>query len=93
MASLADEILNAKPETEIAKPPVAAKRTNTASFSPYPDLSMAITMLAKRQQALATDGERAQLVGRWHSTLQTLQEEMQKLHKLEGLANKLARKP
>jgi hypothetical protein len=93
MASLADEILKAKPETEIAKPPTTPRRASGPVFSPYPDLTMAINMLAKRQQALAADGERAKLIGRWHSTLQMLQEEMQKLHKLEGLANKLARKP
>ncbi len=90
---MADEILLDKPETESSAKANQPKRPGLPSFSPYPDLTMAISMLAKRQQAIAADGERAKLVSRWYATLQGLQEEMQKLHKLESLATKLARKP
>lgn len=91
LASLANELLSGAPEIEEKPAPAPVKRS-VAGFSPYPDLSMAIAMLAKRKQALASDGERSQVIARWHETLETMQKEMQKLHKLESLATKLARK-
>ena len=66
-------------------PPKPAKRPG---FSPYPDLTMAVEMLDKRAANL-TDGERKQLILKWRDSLQKLNDEMQKLHKLEILANRL----
>lgn len=63
----------------------AAKRPG---FSPYPDLTMAVEMLDKRAANL-TDGERKTLILKWRESLHKLNEEMQKLHKLEILANRL----
>ncbi|RYG61458.1 MAG: hypothetical protein EON60_00525 [Alphaproteobacteria bacterium] len=68
-----------------ASPKPAPKRTG---FSPYPDLTMAIEMLEKRAVTL-TDGERKTLILKWKESLSKLNEEMQKLHKLEILANRL----
>ena len=65
--------------------PKPAKRPG---FSPYPDLTMAIEMLDKRAAGL-TEGERRALILKWRETLHKLNEEMQKLHKLEILANRL----
>ncbi len=75
-----------------AMPPEPAKARRVTSFSPYPDLSMAITMVAKRQQKLLHDGERAQLLARWLEQLRLLQADMQKLYKLEQLASRLVKK-
>jgi hypothetical protein len=80
---LAEEM---KPAANIKKAP------RPLSFTPYPDLTIAISMLAKRQQAVVHTAERAQLVSRWLKSLQEMQSEMQKLHKLELLAERLARK-
>lgn len=68
-----------------AAAPKSAKRPG---FSPYPDLTMAVEMLEKRAAGL-TDGERRTLILKWKDTLSKLNEEMQKLHKLEILANRL----
>lgn len=65
--------------------PKPAKRPG---FSPYPDLTMAVEMLEKRASNL-TDGERKTLILKWKDSLSKLNEEMQKLHKLEILANRL----
>ena len=65
--------------------PKPAKRPG---FSPYPDLTMAVDMLDKRAAHL-TDGERKTLILKWRESLHKLNEEMQKLHKLEILANRL----
>lgn len=68
-----------------AHPKPAAKRPG---FSPYPDLTMAVEMLEKRAANL-TEGERKALILKWKESLHKLNEEMQKLHKLEILANRL----
>ena len=68
-----------------AASPKSAKK---ASFSPYPDLTMAVDMLEKRAAHLS-DGERKELILKWKDTLSKLNDEMQKLHKLEILANML----
>jgi hypothetical protein len=86
LASLADEL-----RLPTGLPTPGKRLSGPSGFSPYPDLTMAISMLAKRQQAVAADTERAKLISRWLSQLQSLQTEMQKLHKLEGLAHKLGR--
>jgi hypothetical protein len=86
VAEVAAELLAEAPATEPRKPKLPV------SFSPYPDLTMAITMISKRQQALLQHGERAKLLGRWLQQLKELQREMQKLHKLEQLANRLGGK-
>lgn len=65
--------------------PKPAKRPG---FSPYPDLAMAIEMLEKRAATLP-EGERKTLILKWKESLSKLNEEMQKLHKLEILANRL----
>ena len=65
--------------------PQGAKKS---SFSPYPDLTMAVGMLEKRAANL-TEGERKTLILKWKDTLSKLNDEMQKLHKLEILANRL----
>lgn len=84
---LAEEMKSAAPLSERAKKPA-----RPLSFTPYPDLTIAISMLAKRQQAVVHTAERAQLVSRWLKSLQEMQSEMQKLHKLELLAERLAKK-
>ncbi|MCA3243884.1 MAG: hypothetical protein INF43_01075 [Alphaproteobacteria bacterium] len=86
VAEVAAQLLAETAPAEARKP----KLPN--GFSPYPDLSMAIAMLSKRQQALLKDGERAKLLGRWLEQLQAMQKEMQKLHKLEQLAGRLSGK-
>jgi hypothetical protein len=67
--------------------------SRTPAFSPYPDLAMAIEMLNKRAKNLAANttepGDRHALIIKWMESLQKIQEEMQKLHKLEILANRL----
>lgn len=68
-----------------AATPKSAKKS---SFSPYPDLTMAVDMLEKRAAHLS-EGERKTLILKWKDTLFKLNEEMQKLHKLEILANRL----
>lgn len=57
------------------------------TYSPYPDLSMAIEMLEKRQKHIT--GERQAIITRWLDTLTKMQAEMQKLHKLEIFASRL----
>jgi hypothetical protein len=68
-----------------ANPKPTLKRSG---FSPYPDLTMAVDMLDKRAANLS-DGERKTLILKWRESLHKLNEEMQKLHKLEILANRL----
>lgn len=83
------------PDLELTSPPAAAPsrpQPRSAGFSPYPDLTMAIEMLKKRANNLS-EGERRQLVAKWAETLQKMQTEMQKLHKLEILANRLITNP
>ena len=86
-----------KPAAGLAMPPQPetparpAARSNTG-FSPYPDLTMAIGMLTKRHEHLP-DGERRQLIAKWLESLNKVQAEMQKLHKLEVLANRLTLHP
>lgn len=75
--------------------PSAKPAANRApSFSPYPDLAMAIEMLNKRAKNLAAQpategGDRHSLILKWVESLTKIQDEMQKLHKLEILANRL----
>ena len=64
------------------------KPAKKGGFSPYPDLTMAVEMLEKRAAHL-TEGERKALILKWKDTLSKLNDEMQKLHKLEILANRL----
>ena len=87
MADMAAQLLQ-----DEVQPAIQPKKTRLGGFSLYPDLSMAISMLAKRQQAVANNGERAKLVSRWLAELQSMQQEMQKLHKLEQLAERLGKK-
>jgi hypothetical protein len=88
VAALAAEL--GLPENKSKPAPDLVKRPRLPTgFSPYPDLAMAIAMLAKQQQAVAADGERAILVSRWLKQLQGMHAEMQKLHKLEQLAGRL----
>lgn len=73
-----------------AEPP---RPPRSGGVSPYPDLSMAIAMLEKRQshlgQQFGASSERAQLAQKWLSQLKSVHTEMQKLHKLEQLATRL----
>ncbi|TKW61289.1 MAG: hypothetical protein DI628_01270 [Blastochloris viridis] len=82
--SLAEALPQISADIAAASPKPAKK----SSFSPYPDLTMAVEMLEKRAAHL-TDGERKSLILKWKDTLGKLNEEMQKLHKLEILANRL----
>ncbi len=82
---LAEALPQISADLAAANPKPAPKRP---SFSPYPDLTMAVEMLEKRAAHL-TDGERKALILKWKDTLHKLNEEMQKLHKLEILANRL----
>ena len=86
------------------QPSPLAATTNTASatptpaprglppINPYPDLALAIAMLKKRINGMttrdATDA-RLPLVTQWLATLTKLQADMQQLHKLEVLTQKL----
>lgn len=49
---------------------------------------MAIQMLSKRAASVA-EGERKALITKWLENLTKINEEMQKLHKLENLATRL----
>lgn len=75
-----------------SQPAAAAPAPRAMGFSPYPDLTMAIGMLTRRHKNLP-DGERRQLIAKWLESLTKVQNEMQKLHKLEVLANRLSSKP
>lgn len=76
------------PETLVGNPlEGTAPARPRPSFSPYPDLTMAIEMLEKRQKNIT--GERQAIIARWHETLVKMQAEMQKLHKLEIFASRL----
>lgn len=86
IAEVAAQLLAETPPAEARKPKLPS------GFSPYPDLTMAIAMLSKRQQQILRDGERAKLLGRWLHELQAMQAEMQKLYKLEQLAGRLGGK-
>ncbi|NBV54845.1 MAG: hypothetical protein EBR79_03935, partial [Proteobacteria bacterium] len=66
------------------------KPAKTQTFSPYPDLSIAISMLERRQQTAPED--RKALVSKWLETLSKTHTEMQKLHQLETLANRFTGK-
>lgn len=74
-----------------------SKPKRSVNFSPYPDLSMAIAMLQKRAEHLRTqqqgDGERTKLIDKWLESLEKINTEMQKLHKLEILAGRLTTHP
>lgn len=59
------------------------------NFSMYPDLSMAISMLQKRQAQL--QGEHATLVATWVKDLEHIQKQINKLKKLEGLTSAVRR--
>jgi hypothetical protein len=83
--SLAEALPEISAQIAAANPKPTPKRLG---FSPYPDLSMAMDMLDKRAAHL-TDGERKELILKWKETLHKINEEMQKLHKLEILANRL----
>ncbi len=82
---LAEALPQISADIAAAAPKPAPKRSG---FSPYPDLTMAVEMLEKRAATL-TDGERKTLILKWKESLNKLNEEMQKLHKLEILANRL----
>ena len=82
LPQISADIAAAHPQAEAKQ---AAKRPG---FSPYPDLTMAMGMLEKRAANLA-EGERKALILKWKETLHKLNDEMQKLHKLEILANRL----
>ncbi len=86
IAAVAAQLLAESPQAEARKPKLPS------GFSPYPDLTMAIAMLSKRQQMILKDSERAKLLGRWLGQLQEMQAEMQKLYKLEQLAGRLGGK-
>lgn len=66
------------------------KPTKSPSFSPYPDLSIAISMLERRQHTAPED--RRALVTKWLETLTKTHTEMQKLHQLETLASRFTAK-
>lgn len=90
VAALAAQLLEeAPPAPKPAKPGTPVVAPARSSFSPYPDLTMAIAMLMKRQQAAQPDSERGRLISRWLDELRAMQADMQKLHKLEQLANRL----
>jgi hypothetical protein len=67
---------------------VAPKKPTRSTVSPYPDLAMAIQMLSRRAANVA-EGERKILITKWLESLTKINEEMQKLHKLENLATRL----
>ena len=86
--SLAEALPQISADIAAAHPKPAPKRPG---FSPYPDLTMAVEMLDKRASHLS-EGERKTLILKWKESLHKLNEEMQKLHKLEMLANRLTTK-
>lgn len=85
--SLSEALPQISADIHAANPNVG-KSSKRPGFSPYPDLTMAVDMLSKRAANLQ-DGERKTLILKWRESLQKLNEEMQKLHKLEILANRL----
>jgi hypothetical protein len=76
--------------------PSPSSQASRRHLSLYPDLTLAIHMLEKRQLNLAqqygAQSERAIVVSKWLNQLKILHSEMQKMHKLEQLANKLKSK-
>lgn len=72
----------------LAEPPAAPKKPARPMLSPYPDLAMAIQMLSRRAAGVS-EGERKALITKWMESLTKINEEMQKLHKLEILATRL----
>lgn len=59
----------------------------SSNLSPYPDLHMAIHMLEVSLKS--AKAEKQQLLAKWVQTLGKIQTEMQALHKLEVLKNRL----
>ena len=61
-------------------------------LNPYPDLSLAMAMLTKRlagMRARRADDPRLPVVEKWLATLTKLHTDMQQLHKLEVLSQRL----
>lgn len=86
--SLADALPQISADIAAANPNSSKSTSKRSGFSPYPDLTMAVDMLEKRAAHLS-EGERKALILKWKDSLAKLNEEMQKLHKLEILANRL----
>lgn len=80
---------------KVTKATVAAAATQAAparpakpkGMSPYPDLKMAISMLSHRLPHVGE--ERRKLIEKWVAQLTRLNNEMNRLRKLEELANSL----
>ncbi|MDD9912509.1 MAG: hypothetical protein OXR68_04695 [Alphaproteobacteria bacterium] len=58
----------------------------------YPDLTPAMQILADRQAEDISE-DRAQLLEKWQTQLKKLQQEINRLEKLEKFSNNLTRKP
>lgn len=81
--------LAGQPPVPAGLSPSALKPAKPAfTFSPYPDLSMAISMLEKRLQTVGS--QRQPLLSKWIASLKKIQNEMTQLRKLERLTENLA---
>ena len=81
---------NPLPPTATPTPPAISR--GLPPINPYPDLALAIAMLKKRASGMATRDAadaRLPLVTQWLATLSKLQADMQQLHKLEVLTQRL----
>jgi hypothetical protein len=65
----------------------AAPKPKRPAISPYPDLKMAISMLQHRLPHVGE--ERKKLIEKWVANLTRINNEMNRLRKLEELANSL----
>lgn len=72
---------------EVGTVAAPAKPAKPKGMSPYPDLKMAITMLTHRLPHVGE--ERKKLIEKWIAQLTRLNNEMNRLRKLEELANSL----
>lgn len=78
--------------TYTTAPAAATAPRGLPPINPYPDLALAIAMLKKRASGMAARDAadaRLPLVTQWLATLSKLQADMQQLHKLEVLTQRL----
>lgn len=71
----------------VPQPKESPKSSALANLSPYPDLSMAVHMLEVSLRNAT--GEKKELLGKWVAALGRMQAEMQALHKMEQLKNRV----
>ncbi|PIZ30904.1 MAG: hypothetical protein COY40_03390 [Alphaproteobacteria bacterium CG_4_10_14_0_8_um_filter_53_9] len=77
------------PKAKAAKATQVPTGQMSLNFAHYPDFAMAIAMLKKRH-AGAT-GQTQKLIGSWVDELTTIQSQITKLKKLEGLTSAVSR--